>query len=285
MAVEMINPVLVHPDVKGALFSDGTLRPRPGTAGISGIDGVVGATPGKDLRLVSRARLYPKLKPWRSGLPTVVLIEDMDSIRRELEYFIRQAGMEDATVTPYKSASRAWSFIEKNANDIDLIITDYQLSERSMSGLDLVLKVRSERGTKHIPIVMLTVTQDRELRRRAITAGATAYFIKPMEKMMAPELFAGLMRQTRAHRETSQQLKEVLKGIGADIQPEDLQAIVNMGACQLVPQAEWQRMISMAKAIEALGGEMKGLSGLFAASYKERFRAPGGEAQIGGPES
>lgn len=226
------------------------------------------ALTGRELPIGNRAKLYPKLKSWQPGKPNVVLVEDMDSIRRELEYFVRQTAIEDATVTHYKSASRAWNFIQSHAADIDLIVTDYQLSERSMSGLDLVKKVRGQRLTKHIAIIMLTVTQDREFRRKAIEAGTTAYFIKPMDKIMAPELFAGLMHQARAHRETLDQLNGVLKGIGADIQPEELQAMVSQGACQLVPLADWQKMLSMAKAMEALGSEMKGLAGVFNPEHK-----------------
>ena len=187
----------------------------------------------------------------------------MDSIRAEWERAIRISGMKNSTVSNYKSASRAWTFSLDHSSDIDLIVTDQHLSDRSMTGLDLVQRVRRNPQTQHIPVIMLSVSIDNEFRRQAVKAGVTAYFSKPMDRLLASELFAGLMQLSRHHRATRATLKALRESVGISSDGQEGGAIRNdqPGKSVLVPLNQWVELQTMSLAIQALNKECVRLTG------------------------
>ena len=61
----------------------------------------------------------------------------------------------------------------------DLVIVDYMMP--GMTGLELIASMRSLPAHQHIPIVMITADQDRQLRLNAIDTGANDFLTKPVE--------------------------------------------------------------------------------------------------------
>ncbi|MFV0281723.1 MAG: EAL domain-containing protein [Rhodoblastus sp.] len=64
-------------------------------------------------------------------------------------------------------------------NPVDLVITDYKMPE--MNGADFVRALRATKGAADIPVVVITVYEERSYRLRALEAGATDFLNSPVD--------------------------------------------------------------------------------------------------------
>ncbi|MFO1167422.1 MAG: EAL domain-containing protein [Rhodoblastus sp.] len=64
-------------------------------------------------------------------------------------------------------------------NPVDLVITDYKMPE--MNGADFVRALRMLKGASDIPVVVITVYEERSFRLRALEAGATDFLNSPVD--------------------------------------------------------------------------------------------------------
>jgi two-component system, response regulator RpfG len=64
-------------------------------------------------------------------------------------------------------------------NDPDLVVVDYQMPD--LNGLDFIEGFRKLGKSRHIPIVMITSTEERSLRHRALELGANEFLLKPID--------------------------------------------------------------------------------------------------------
>src|SRR6187455_2610510 len=71
------------------------------------------------------------------------------------------------------------------AGKFDIILTDINMP--IMDGLKLVKRVRTDPVHKDVPIVIITTESAEEDRQRALSLGANAYIIKPIQ---APQVIA-----------------------------------------------------------------------------------------------
>src|SRR5690349_1482058 len=65
------------------------------------------------------------------------------------------------------------------ATGVALIVTDYRMPR--MDGIEFVKALRKLETTKRTPIVLVTVLDDRQIRKRALEAGATDFLNKPID--------------------------------------------------------------------------------------------------------
>ncbi len=65
-------------------------------------------------------------------------------------------------------------------NDYDVIVTDFSMPGKD--GLALLQTLRNTERTKDIPIVILTGSSEKELKRRALQMGATDLLSKPVDR-------------------------------------------------------------------------------------------------------
>ena len=73
------------------------------------------------------------------------------------------------------------------SSKIDLVLLDWNIP--SMSGIEFLKKVRSMDNYRHTPIVMVTSEASKLNIVEAVTAGVTAYIIKPFsEKIFVEKL-------------------------------------------------------------------------------------------------
>lgn len=118
-----------------------------------------------------------------------------------------------------KSALR-WSEI----NDVALALVDQEMPE--MSGVDFIRAFREIRGRHDVPIIMITATGDKELRRTAVQTGASAFLTKPVDPVEFIALAQNFMvmhnlkRDALSRAESSQAQVRMLQGAvdGKDIE-------------------------------------------------------------------
>lgn len=80
-------------------------------------------------------------------------------------------------VEAFSSAQRA--LVRCKDLTFDLILVDFQMPE--VNGVEFIQRMRGLPTYEHVPTVMLTAEEDREVRLSAITAGATDFLNKPFD--------------------------------------------------------------------------------------------------------
>ena len=63
----------------------------------------------------------------------------------------------------------------------DLILLDIMMP--GMNGYDVAVKIKADPATRNIPVLMMSALDDRSARTLAATAGADAFFSKPMRRV------------------------------------------------------------------------------------------------------
>ena len=113
----------------------------------------------------------------RAQRNTVVIVDDLFSSRLLLAEIVRQIDGK-LNLELFDTPSRALEFCRNNR--VDMILTDYKLPE--FDGIQLVRQLRSLPHCVDVPIVVITVVDDRRVRYEALEAGATDFLIKPLDE-------------------------------------------------------------------------------------------------------
>lgn len=108
----------------------------------------------------------------------VLILDDQSTGRVILEKIIIQVA-DNIVVSSFSDPLTALKWLE--TNDVDLIITDYRMPE--MNGLEFILNVRKLDRCKNIPIMMITVVSEKQVRYEALEAGATAFLTRPIDQI------------------------------------------------------------------------------------------------------
>ena len=141
---------------------------------------------------------------------TILVIEDEADIREMLSFALERAGY---SVTEVSDAEEGLERL--NGPLPDLIIIDWMLP--GMSGLDLARRLRRDRITGDVPLIMLTAKGDETDKLKSFEVGIDDYVTKPfsprelvarikavLRRSSAPEggqLVFGLMKlDTQSHR-------------------------------------------------------------------------------------
>ncbi|WP_058557224.1 response regulator [Thiohalocapsa sp. ML1] len=107
----------------------------------------------------------------------VVIVDDQSTGRRVLERLIHTVER-DLDVLVFADAPTALAAIE--ARTPDLILTDYLMP--GMDGISFIRRVRELPDLGDVPIVVVTVVDERGVRYRALDAGATDFLNRPIDE-------------------------------------------------------------------------------------------------------
>lgn len=131
-----------------------------------------------------------------SGDPvTIVLIEDDAGHARLIEKNVRRAGVNNAML-PFANGSDALAHLlgvdaagRRLAHGPILVLLDLNLPD--MSGLDILVRLKSDDVLRRAPVIVLTTTDDRGEIQRCYELGCNVYITKPVDY----ESFAAAIRQ------------------------------------------------------------------------------------------
>jgi two-component system chemotaxis sensor kinase CheA len=104
---------------------------------------------------------------------TILLAEDSDFFRGQIERYIADAGYE---VISTKDGLEAWQFLDTHTVNIRLVVTDIEMP--NMTGLDLCRKIRGDNRYSNLPVIALTSLASQEDEARGKDAGVTDYQVK-----------------------------------------------------------------------------------------------------------
>ncbi|WP_207533435.1 hybrid sensor histidine kinase/response regulator transcription factor [Desertivirga arenae] len=102
---------------------------------------------------------------------TVLLVEDNDDFRFYLKDNLRQF----FNILEAGDGKEGWQ--KSLATHPDLIVSDISMPQ--MNGIDLCMKLKADKRTTHIPVILLTALAGEEQQLKGLETGATDYMTKP----------------------------------------------------------------------------------------------------------
>jgi two-component system chemotaxis response regulator CheY len=117
-----------------------------------------------------------------------LVVDDSTAMRKQLCYALRRVvGMD--TVEAVDGAD-AWRKLASAA--FDIVLTDINMP--LLDGLKLVALVRAGGAHQHVPLVVITTEGAEVDRRRAMSLGASAYLVKPVQANQVVDAVRSLLR-------------------------------------------------------------------------------------------
>ena len=129
-----------------------------------------------------------------SAKNTVMVVDDQSTGRAILEQVVRSL---DERVVVEGFARPVDAVVWATRNVSDLVLVDYMMPE--MDGIELVKRLRALPGYEHVPIVMVTVHDDRKVRYAALDAGITDFLTKPVDARECLARCRNLLTLRRQH--------------------------------------------------------------------------------------
>jgi CheY-like chemotaxis protein len=119
---------------------------------------------------------------------SIVLVEDDPGHAKLIEKNIRRAGVNNE-ILHYESGTAAMDYLRANGPSPLLVLLDLNLPD--MSGTQILETLKSNEKTKHIPIIVLTTTDDKTEIQKCYDLGCNVYITKPVDY----DAFATAIRQ------------------------------------------------------------------------------------------
>src|SRR6202795_4448783 len=182
----------------------------------------------------------------RAQRNTVMIIDDLFSSRLLLAEIVRQIDGK-LNLELFDTPSRALEYARNNR--VDMILTDYKLPE--FDGVQLVRHLRALPHCVDVPIVVITVVDDRRVRYDALEAGATDFLTKPLDEHETRARCANLLELRRHKIVLSDQARmlqyQVDKSV-AEIHERELETLTKLAkAGEYRDKTTGNHLIRMAK--------------------------------------
>ena len=130
-------------------------------------------------------------------MPTVLIVDDEEGIRKNIERLLSLEGYDVATAPN----GHAGLILARSVLP-DVLITDVNMP--GLDGFELVNAVRANPELAHTAIIMLTAVEDRANMRRGMVSGADDYITKPFKR---EELLESLHAQLKKRDNAMQRQK------------------------------------------------------------------------------
>ncbi|NCP81989.1 MAG: two-component system response regulator [Comamonadaceae bacterium CG_4_9_14_0_8_um_filter_57_21] len=107
----------------------------------------------------------------------VLIVDDAEVNLTLFEALVNRIGK--CTPIKFSNAKNGLAFAQ--THEVDLVIVDYMMPE--LHGVEFIRLLRATHGKKNVPILMITANDQKQIRYRALDAGATDFLIKPVDKI------------------------------------------------------------------------------------------------------
>ena len=126
----------------------------------------------------------------------VLLLDDVELNNLLMAEALRS--LPDCEPVTFVSAEQALSHLGEHVAGIGLAITDYDMP--GLNGIEFIRAARAFAGFEHVPIIMVTSSDQRALRREALEAGATDFVGKPFDPIEIRARVTNLLALNEARR-------------------------------------------------------------------------------------
>jgi len=109
-------------------------------------------------------------------MSNIIIVDDQFTSRRIMEELVSTLE-QDITVKTFSDPREALGWARDN--HVDLVLTDFRMP--AMDGAEFTRRLRQLDYCKDVPVIVVTVIEDREIRYNALAAGATDFLTKPID--------------------------------------------------------------------------------------------------------
>ncbi|MEP6746666.1 MAG: two-component regulator propeller domain-containing protein [Bacteroidota bacterium] len=121
----------------------------------------------------------------QTEMPSILLVEDNDDFR----YYLKDILRLKHKVLEASNGIEGWK--KALAHHPQLIVSDISMPE--MNGIDLCRKIKADKRTNHIPVILLTAFTGEEAQLQGLRTGANDYITKPFHVEMLNEKIKNLL--------------------------------------------------------------------------------------------
>ena len=107
----------------------------------------------------------------------VLIVDDAEINLLLFAALIQRMGNCEAVKFANAHEGLAWA----QTHDVDLVIVDYMMPK--LHGIDFIHQLRATKGREDVPVLMITANDQKQIRYRALDAGATDFLTKPVDKI------------------------------------------------------------------------------------------------------
>lgn len=158
--------------------------------------------------------------------PHQVLIVDDAPVNLALfEALVKRLG--GCEVSPFSHALEALAWLDHH--EVDLIVVDYMMPQ--LNGVDFIQAVRSRAGLETVPILMVTANDQKEVRYRALRAGASDFLTKPVDRVEFEARATNLLSLGDARRQLADRttwLAEEVKKATAQVVQREHETVIRL---------------------------------------------------------
>lgn len=122
--------------------------------------------------------------------PKLLLVEDDTALSELLEYRFENEGYAVRATADGEEA-----LVMAAEDTPDLVILDWMIE--GVSGIEVCRRLRREKGTAHVPIIMLTARESEDDRVRGLETGADDYLTKPFSPRELLARVSAVLRRVR----------------------------------------------------------------------------------------
>ncbi|MDR7040371.1 putative two-component system response regulator [Methylobacterium sp. BE186] len=115
----------------------------------------------------------------------------------------------------FTAPAEALTFAKANACEIGVVITDYEMPV--MDGIEFIRALRCIPELATVPVVMVTSSDQRSLRRAALEAGATDFLPKPADPVEIRARVSNLLALSAAHRAQREHAAQLAREVAAAV--------------------------------------------------------------------
>jgi len=119
---------------------------------------------------------------------TALIVDDSGAMRRQLAYALQRI----PGVSAVEATDGADAWRKLSSASFDIVLTDINMP--LLDGLKLVAMVRAGGAHQRVPVVVITTEGAEADRKRAMSLGASAYLVKPVQATQVVEAVRGLLR-------------------------------------------------------------------------------------------
>lgn len=162
-------------------------------------------------------------------MPHVLILDDRVTNQRILARLAQSVGS-DISVTTFGDPRDALAWLE--AHDADLVITDFKMPH--LDGAEVTRRLRAAQRTADLPVVVVTVYDDRQFRLLALEAGATDFLLAPVDHVEFRTRVRNLLSlrrhqiETRRHAEQLRRELDASERLRTDLMRESRDALAQL---------------------------------------------------------
>ncbi len=151
---------------------------------------------------------YPEAdaRPAPAAIPParVVIVDDRGTARALLEGLMRSLG-EDLVIQSFADPLEALAAVA--AEPPDLVISDYRMP--GLDGIAFTRRLHADPRHAAVPVILVSVVEDRDVRRRALENGACDFLVRPIDPLECRARCLNLLRLGRRQRALAARVRQL----------------------------------------------------------------------------